>query len=644
MPRTSNFWLERSPFPKATAAPPPSRRANWPSCSPESICARRDRENDTAAPADDRRTSAQKIFLLSTELLGGFSVLIGMSQEAPSPDDVAAVLQELERLRQALAHAEAALAETATTCEQQQAELTRMREELELFKRALYGRRSERHIPDPEQELLPFGAADEPPLPLPAPPEEEEIAYRRRRKGHGWGKLPEHLPREEVLVDVPEADRTCSCCGETMQKIGEDRSERVDLTPAKIRIKVIVRPKYACSKQHGIRQASSPPSPVPGGRFDFGLVAHVVTSKTADHLPLYRQQDILARSGLELSRSTLCEIMAGAAELLEPLAAAMKRRLLATDLVGADDTPVRLLDDSHPEGVRLARFWLFRGFEAAPYNVFHFHESRSRDGPSGFLQGFRGTVKVDAYGVDQGVYLGSDGRIVASCCLAHARRKFEEAMSSHPRLAAEALAYIRQLYDLEDRARDFTPEDRRVFREREATLLLAQLRTWLDAQGAMALPKLKFGEAVRYSLNQWPSLTNYVDDGRLPIDNNATERDLRSLTIGRNNWLFIGSLQAGPRAAVLYTVVSSAVRHHLDVWAYLRDVLERLAVLRDSEGASVASGEQLQALLPDEWGKSHPQAVHEYRKREQEREAASQRTRREKRRAAALAKAARGNG
>jgi len=281
----------------------------------------------------------------------------------------------------------------------------------------------------------------------------------------------------------------------------------------------------------------------------------------------------------------------------------------------------------------LARFWLFRGFDAAPYNVFYFHESRARDGPSAWLQKFRGTVKVDAYGVDQGVYLGSGGRIIASCCLAHARRKFEEAQSSHPRLSAEALACFQQLYDLEDRARDFAPEERRALRQAEAAPLLDRLRAWLAEQASAALPKLKWGEAVGYARNQWSALVNYVDDGRLPIDNNDVERDLRALTIGRKNWLFIGSPEAGPRAAVLYTVVASAARHHLDVWAYLRDVLEQLATLRTQYGEAPPTPEKLTPLLPDLWAQAHPESVRDDRKREQASRASAKRTRRQTRRA-----------
>lgn len=615
-----------------------------------------------------------------------------MSKDAASfdalPDDVATLQQQLLHTRSALAHTEAVLAETAVTCEAQQAHLAKLQAELELLKRYVFGRKSERHVPDPRQGLLPLG--DEPQEPPVVPVVEEEITYRRR-KGHGWSKLPEHIERQEFLLDVPESERQCACCGQAMEKIGEDRSERVEIIPARVFVKQIVRPKYACTcGQGGVKQTPAPPAPVPGGRFDFGFVAHVVTSKTADHLPLYRQQDILARSGLELSRATLCAIMAAAAELGAPLAGLMTRRLLAANLLGADDTPVRLLDSTHPNGVRLARFWLFRGFDEpgclsgqaptndAPYNVFHFHESRGRDGPSKFLEGFRGTVKVDAYGVDSGVYLGSGGRIIASCCWAHARRKFDEAKGTHAQLACEALAYFQQLYDIEDRARDDSPEERRALRQTEAKPVLARFRVWLDGQAAQAVPKLKIGEAIGYVRNQWSALANYLDDGRVPIDNNATERDLRALTIGRKNWLFVGSPQAGPRAAVLYTLVASAARHDLDVWAYLCDVFERLAVFKARAGnvpdgaglptdearsdepppregpirsadadpkrtswRTLPTDDELTPLLPDVWAKTHPEAIRSYRQHERDRRASDKRSRRDKRRALAQARAVR---
>lgn len=196
----------------------------------------------------------------------------------------------------------------------------------------------------------------------------------------------------------------------------------------------------------------------------------------------------------------MCEILGGAAFLLEPLVALAKRRLLAIDILGADDTPARLLDPSHPQGVRLARFWLYRGSEAAPYNVFDFHESRSRDGPRRFLGDYQGWLKVDAYGVDDGVYLGNS-RMRASCCMANARRKFEEALSSYPQLPAEALAYFRQLYDIEDRASPLSPEARQALRQAEAVPLLDRLRSWADSQAEASLPKSTPGKAVGYLRN-----------------------------------------------------------------------------------------------------------------------------------------------
>ena len=215
-----------------------------------------------------------------------------------------------------------------------------------------------------------------------------------------------------------------------------------------------------------------------------------------------------------------------------------------------------------------------------------------------------------------------------SCCLAHARRKFDEAKSSHPLLAAEALGFFQQLYDIEDRARDFSPEARQALRQAEAGPLLARLRAWLDQQADQVPPKLKLGEALGYLRNQWEPLTNYVQDGCLPIDNNATERDLRALTVGRKNWLFIGSPQAGPRAAILYTVVASAARHDLDIWAYLRDALERLAIGKTD----------LANLLPDVWAAAHPQSIRTYRGHEREAQAAAKRARHQRRRALERAK------
>ena len=216
-----------------------------------------------------------------------------------------------------------------------------------------------------------------------------------------------------------------------------------------------------------------------------------------------------------------------------------------------------------------------------------------------------------------------------SGCMAHARRKFDEAKSSHPRAASEALAFLQQLYDVEDRAKDLSPDERLGLRQKEALPILERWREWLDVQSATALPKLKLGEAVGYARNQWSSLIQYIGDGRVPIDNNDLERDLRALTIGRKNWLFVGRRDAGPRAAILYTAAASAARHDLDVWAYLRDVLTRLASFADQS----PSVEQLNPLLPDVWAEAHPESIRRHRQRERENRSAAKRRRRDKRQA-----------
>jgi transposase len=267
---------------------------------------------------------------------------------------------------------------------------------------------------------------------------------------------------------------------------------------------------------------------------------------------------------------------------------------------------------------------LARGFETAPYNVFFFHESRERHGPAKFLEQFTGYVTVDAYGVNDGVYLGSGERILASCCHAHVRRKFEAAKGNDPVRAARALSIYRQLFDIEDRGSEMTSEDRLALRRLESSPVLDKFKSWLDEQRAdvRVLPKSAIGVAVRYVLNQWKPLQAMLHDGRLPIHNNDVERDLRALTIGRKNWMFIGSAGAGEVAGRMYTLVGSAVRHQLDAWAYLNDVLRKLA----------SGGVGIESLLPDTWAKEHPESIRSYRQAESLARAAQTKARRARRR------------
>lgn len=539
-----------------------------------------------------------------------------MSKSEALPNDLAAchqLIDEQNRINESLAR-----------------QLEKAHFEIEQLKRYIYGRRSERYVEDDSQLPL-FDKQPEAVSEVADDVEvEEEITYRRRKRSKE-DRFPANLPREVRTIDVPEAERHCSCCGELKPVIDTDVRERLEYIPAKLIVHEMHYLKRACGKcKQGVAVASPPSADeagaalTAGSRYGFGVTAQIILGKYADHLPLYRLEDVFARAGVVIPRSTQVGLLDAAADLVQPLTELMKSRLLQSSVIGMDDTPVRLQDASLSGTMRTARVWLARGRDAAPYNVFFFHESRERDGPAKFLGDYNGWVTVDAYGVNDGVYLDSDGRVMASCCHSHARRKFESAKSNDPQRAARALVFYRQLYDIEDRARELSADDRLQLRVAESVPLLAEFKAWLDEQHAnpRVLPKSAIGAAVRYTRNQWQPLQAFTTDGRLPIDNNDTERDLRRLTIGRKNWLFIGSSPAGAVAALMYTLVASASRHDLDIWAYLNDVLRRLA-----------GGEpDLSALLPDQWRATHPDSIRTYRQTEQATRAARTKARRARRR------------
>ena len=496
-----------------------------------------------------------------------------------------------------------------------QEQLRQVKEELDLFKRKFFGRSSERHLENDGQLGFFEDLADPEPEPAVVDPPSPIAGRPKRKRPKKKEKFPKHLRREIRTVDVPQVNRQCGCCDTEMPIIGTDITDTLDLVPAELFVIETRRIKRACGKCKDTVAQVAPgddpaglDTPVPGSCYGFGVYTQMVVGKFADHLPLYRMEDIFARAGCVIPRSTQCGMLRGVADLITPLFDLMVKRLVSGSLLGADDTPVRLQDLSLPGKMRTARFWLYRGREDHPYNVFEFHDSRGRDGPSKFLDDFTGHACVDAYGVNEGVYLGSGGRIMASCCNAHARRKFVDAKSNDPVAAAQALAFYRGLYDIEDRARDLSVSERLELRQKESAAIMEKLHAWLLVKDAdqRVLPKSSLGSAVRYALNQWKELSVYLSDGAIPIDNNDTERELRRLTIGRKNWLFVGSQDGGEVAAKLYTLVSTACRHNLDVWAYVDDVLRQLA-----GGAA-----DLESLLPEHWKAANPTKVREYRDRE----------------------------
>ncbi len=443
------------------------------------------------------------------------------------------------------------------------------------LRRQQFGRRSERAgtlLPQLELQLeeLETGATElavwlEPTIPPPA-----ESKSRT---------FPPHLPRD-VHVHVPDV-AVCPDCGGPLKPLGEDVSERLEYVPSHFRVIRQVRPKRACGRCDRIVQAPAPSWPLARGGAGPGLLAHVLVSKYADHLPLYRQSEIYARSGIELPRSTLADWVGEAAGLLRPLVAAVRRHVLSAHKVHADDTPVPVLAPGKGS-TRQGRLWAYvrddrpAGDPTPPAVWFAYSPDRQGRHPRHHLRGFRGALQADGYAGFNGLY--ETGSIVEVACWAHVRRKFYELHHAHASpLAAEALRRIGALYAIEAELRGRPPETRANGRQARAGPQLAALRAWLSNTLSQVSQKSALAEAIRYALTRWTALTRYRDDGRLEIDNNAAERALRPVALGRKNFLFAGSDSGGERAAALYTLIGTAKLNGLDPEAYLRAVLARIA-------------------------------------------------------------------
>jgi transposase len=471
----------------------------------------------------------------------------------------------------------------------QQDLVTKLSHQLALFRRYLYGRRSEQL--DPAQLLLEFAswvqaqqaeAAPAPPLPPPS--------TLPRPRGHGRTPLPALLPRRRVEHALPEDRCTCTACGTPLVKIGEETSEQLDYQPASLFVVEHVRFTYACHACEGtVVTAERPAAPIEKGRPGPGLLAQVITAKFADHLPLNRQGDIFARHGVALARQTLCDWVAAGADVLAPIYDDLKVAVLASKVIHTDDTPVPVLDRERPQ-TREGRLWVYVGDGHPADIVYDYTPTHSRAGPRAFLGDFRGYLQADAYAGYDALY--ATGRILEVGCWAHARRRFFDAKASDPARALPALGFIQQLYAVEREVKGADAETRRARREEQARPVLTRFRHWLDAQADVVLPKSPMGDAVGYARAQWTALTRYVEDGNLAIDNNVSERELRKVVTGRNNWQFCGSDAGGTRAAILYSLVATCKAHRIDPWAYLRDVLERIPTHPNRRRAE---------LLPRHW-------------------------------------------
>ena len=373
---------------------------------------------------------------------------------------------------------------------------------------------------------------------------------------------------------------------------GEEIREQLDYIPASLIVIQHVRPKYACEAcQAHVVIADRLPEPIEKGLPGPGLLAHVIVSKYADHLPLYRQERILAREGVAISRQTMCGWMARCAELLKPIYDAMVKAVLRSKVIQTDDTPVDVLDPGR-EGTLQGRIWIAIGDRDHPYSVYDFTPNRAGDGPARFFRGYAGYLQADAYsGYDA---LFQDGDVIEVGCSAHARRKFYEARTTDPRHSHIALAYLRRLYIVESDAKEAKLDDdaRRVLRQERSVPILEELFAWLERVRAQVLPRSPMGGAIGYALNNKAALLRYTEQGFLEIDNNASERGEKTIALGRKNWLFFGSEGGGATAAILFSLTETCRRLGVEPWAYLRDVLDRV---------STHPASRIDELLPDRW-------------------------------------------
>ena len=484
----------------------------------------------------------------------------------------------------------------AAVVDHRDGEIERLRLIIRQLQRAQFGRRSERLDPDQFElgleDLATDLAAAETNQHDPVLAQALNAGAQARR-----GPLPEHLEREDILLDV--ARETCACCGGALHSIGESVSEMLDWVPARVRVLRIRRPKYACRRCGTVSQAAAPERPIAGGLATPALLAQVLVSKYCDHTPLYRQSQIFARHGVELERSTLAGWVGGACWWLDALHNLLCKDVFASDHLFADDTPVPVLDPGRGR-TKTGRLWVYARDQrdwsgpAPPAAVYLFAPDRKAERPASHLGKFKGVLHVDGYaGFER---LAANGNVVLAACWAHARRKFYEVQeATGSPVAAEALRRIGELYAVEEKIRGQSPGHRLAIRRARSKPVVDSMNAWLEAQLLRLPSNSTLAEAIRYALARWSGLTRFLHDGRVELDTNPVERAIRPVALGRKNHLFAGSDGGGARWAILCSLIETCKMNGVEPYAYLQDVLARMV-----DGHPI---NRLDELLPWRW---HP--------------------------------------
>jgi transposase len=481
----------------------------------------------------------------------------------------------------------------------------RLQVELARYKKQYYGPRADQlqSEGDLAQLLLMFAEAlDQKPVnpddvPAHSQPE-QELRRVKRRKGRRNLANFENLPVTTHIYELNAEQRACPCCGVERKEIGSDQSWQIEYYPGHFERLHHVRKKYACPacEHNGLNPrmetAAKPEAAIEKGLAAPGLLSFIVTSKFSEYLPLYRLEDIFTRQGFEISRATQSVWCGDVADLVEPLWELMAERVRASHVVGTDDTIMPMLI---PGKAANARMWVYVGDDDHPYNVFAFTLNRGRDGPKYFLKDYNQILLADAYGGYNGVVAGN--AITRAGCWAHLRRRFIDAEKVAPEVAREAIEMVRLLYAVEHHAKGASVEERLGQRQQQSAPILAQIREKLLLWKEQLLPKHPMAEAVQYALSQWQELNVFCSDGAIPIDNNASEREMKRVVLNRKNSLFVGNPRGGRTAAILASITSTCRRHEIDPQLYFTQLLTNLPTIPTSDYLS---------WLPDNWKRRQP--------------------------------------
>jgi transposase len=501
------------------------------------------------------------------------------------PEDPAALLAVIAALRGELAEERAARRAAELDLQAKTLEAERLRVQIARLRHERFGRSSERLAGEVEQlelrldevlaDIAAAGGEDSAEDEGVAAQAPEETARRRGRR-----PLPESLPRRDA-EHLPAEGCTCQACGGALRKVGESVTEILEYRPGRFEMVRHVRPAFSCRACEAMTQAPMPALSIERGRPGPGLLAHVLVSKYCDHIPLYRQSEIYARDGVDLPRGLLAGWVGKAAQLAEPVAEYIGRHVLAGPRVHADDTPIPMLSPGRGR-TQTARFWAYLrddrpfGGPDPPAVFYEFTPDRRGEHPQRRLRDFRGILQADAYSGFNALYEG--GRVAEAACWTHARRYFhDEVVANGSPIAREAIERMQPLFAIEAEIHGQPPEARLAARQARSASIMTDLRTWLEATLPRISGKSDLAKAIRYTLAQWTALTLVLRDGRACLSNNAAERQMRPLALGRKNYLFAGSLEGGRRAAIIYTLIGTAELNGWDPQAYLRALLERLA-------------------------------------------------------------------